>query len=148
MGNSHNNESICPSGVRFLSIREVLTKEVEDDLIKYTCSSTCSNDTNICYNAQKMVIYLTRFNPFLSNWSIVQVPADTFLTINDLEVEDWCEFNTSFYQSTKFCDSSTTSSSQYPNCTKKISFEFPITFVISCGIVKSFVVSRLKGRDG
>ena len=108
MGNSHKNESICPSGVRFLSIREVLTKEVEDDLIKYTCSSACGNDTNICDNAQKMVIYLTQFNPFLSNWngSIVKVPADMFLTINDLKVDDSCEFNTSFYQSTKFCDSS------------------------------------------
>ena len=102
------NESICPTGVRFLSIKEVLTKEVEDDLIKYTCSYTCGNDTNICDNAQKTGIYLTRFNPFLSNWngSIVKVPGDMFLTINDLKVEDSCEFNTSFYQSTKFCDSS------------------------------------------
>ena len=53
-----HNKSICPSGVRSLDISEVLTKEVEDDLIKYTCSSACGNDTNICDNADKTIIYI------------------------------------------------------------------------------------------
>ena len=41
-----------------IHISEVLTKEVEDDLIKYTCSSACGNDTNICDNADKTIIYI------------------------------------------------------------------------------------------
>ena len=148
-----HTKSICPSGVRSLDISEVLTKEVKDDLIKYTCSSACGNDTNICDNAHKTVISQTRFYPFLSNWnrSIVKVLGDMFLTINDLKVEDSCEFNTSFYQSTKFCDSSWASMQTVqvsieiqhaypqfitiPELYKENIVRIPITFVISCGKV-------------
>ena len=91
-------ESICPLGVRPLLISEVLTSEVEDDLIKYTCSSACGDDANICDNT-----YSARFESWLPGPGYVQVLGDFHLAIHDLKVLDSCAFLTYINPSSKFC---------------------------------------------
>ena len=95
-----NDNNICPSGVRQRGIKEVLTKEVENDIITYTCSSACGKDTNICTNAHH-----TRLRPFYgSNFGQVFIPSHLYFTINDMEVPDTCSFISTFEYSSKFCD--------------------------------------------
>ena len=96
-----HNKSVCPSEIRRFSIHEVLTKEVEDDLINYTCTSACGDDANICDNAHS-----ARFQTYwpLSGYDNVQVPADLYFAINDLKVADSCAFTAHFELSSKFCD--------------------------------------------
>ena len=93
------NESICPLGMRPFDINEVLTKEVEDALIKYTCSSACGDDSNICDNADS-----ARFQSRLYGYGNVQILTDLYFAINDLKVIDSCEFYTHFNLSSKFCN--------------------------------------------
>ena len=93
-----HNKSICPLGVWPLHISKVLTKEVEDDLIKYTCSSSCGDDANICDSANRITL---RYHV-----GKVSVPSQLFLAINDLKVADSCQFITHFEHSLKFCSES------------------------------------------
>ena len=88
--------------MRQLGIKEVLTKEDENDIITYTCSSACGKDTNICVNAHH-----TRLRPFYgSNFGQVFIPSHLYLTINDLQIPDTCFFSATFEHSSKFCDKS------------------------------------------
>ena len=95
--------SICPLAVRPLHISEVLTSEVEDDLINYTCSAACGNDAKICKNAHH-----ARFHPYLSPGyqGFVKLPTDVLFAVNDLSAADSCTFITYFNYSSKFCDES------------------------------------------
>ena len=97
-----SNKSICPLGVRPLGISEVLTKEVSDDLIKYTCSSACGNDTNICDSPNHTELR----SYFFFDFGEVSVPSHLYLAINDLKVADSCHFTTHFEHSSKFCSES------------------------------------------
>ena len=94
-----HNKTICPLGVRPLHTSEVLTKEVEDDLIKYTCSSSCGDDTNICDTANHISLHSYHFGE-------VSVPSHLYFVINDLKVGDSCSFHTRFKHSSKFCGES------------------------------------------
>ena len=85
-------------GVWPLHISKVLTKEVEDHLIKYTCSSSCGDDANICDSANQIML---RYHV-----GEVSVPSQLFLAINDLKVADSCQFITHFKHSLKFCSES------------------------------------------
>ena len=86
--------------MRPLHISEVLTKEVEDHLIKYTCSSSCGDDANICDSANH-----TEFRAqFFFDSGEVSVPSNLYLAINDLKVADSCSFFTHFEYSQKFCN--------------------------------------------
>ena len=96
-----HNKSICPSGVRPLRISEVLTKQVVDDLIKYTCSSSCGDDANICDSANHI-----SFHSYFYYFGKVSVPSHLYLAINDLKVADSCRFIARFEHSSKFCNES------------------------------------------
>ena len=94
------NDSICPSGVQSLSISEVLTKEVENDVIHYTCKSACGDNANICDNAHH-----ARFqSDKQGSGDLVQMVTDLYLAINDLKVADSCAFIAYFNKTSKFCD--------------------------------------------
>ena len=93
-----SDNKVCPAGIRRFSVEEVLTRDVEDGLIKYTCSSSCGDDANICNNAHHA--------KFQAYWpaDLIEVPGGLYFTINDLKVIDSCEFITHFNLSSKFCD--------------------------------------------
>ena len=100
-----SNEKLCPWLVPALTVLEVkdtdiLTSDIKEDLIKYTCSSACGDDANICDN--------THHTTFRSSRQRINgyVPPRLFLAINDLKVADSCIFNSVFDYSQEFCDES------------------------------------------
>ena len=100
-----SNEKLCPWLVPALTVLEVndtdiLTSDIKDDLIKYTCSSACRDDANICDNAHHATVRSSqqRINAY--------VPPRLYLTINDLKVADSCIFNSVFEYSQEFCNES------------------------------------------
>ena len=89
------NEKPCPWAATVLTAlrvneADVLIDYIKDELIKYTCSSACGDDANICDNANHSIFRssLQRTNS--------HVPFGLFLAINDLKVADSCIFNTVF----------------------------------------------------
>ena len=98
-----SSKKFCPWAVTdlFRAIDIVdLTSEMKDDLVKYTCSSACGDDANICDNRYTVSVqdYGIRSN--------TRAPDLPFLAINHLKVADSCLFNTSFGYSLKFCSES------------------------------------------
>ena len=83
-----------------LNSTEVLTSDIKDDLIKYTCSSVCGDDANICDNAYRAT--------FRFSWQRCNAhkPPRLYLAINDLKVADSCLFLTFFEYSQEFCNES------------------------------------------
>ena len=99
-----HNKSICPLTVRPLHIRQVLTSEVEDDLIRYTCSSACGDDANICDDAHSAHFDSNSAYGLLD--FVTFLPDNVYFAINDLKVADSCHFITLYNVSLKFCDES------------------------------------------
>ena len=95
-----HNESICPLRMRPLRINEVLTKEVETDIIDYTCSSACGDDANICDKAHHSKF--TRWQGSNDSNNLLE-ETDFFLAINDLKVAD-TYFTTHFFEHSEFCN--------------------------------------------
>ena len=97
-----SNESSCDSVVKALRVNDIdiLTSDIKDDLIKYTCSSACGDDANICDNTHPVSFQSSRHR-INSHWA-----SHLFLAINDLKVSNSCFFNTSFEYSQKFCGES------------------------------------------
>ena len=95
-----HDESSCRFDVQPLCINDFFTNKVLNDLIKYTCSSSCGDDANICDNA-----HYWKFSG--SNYIPTNIYLDDFFfTINDLKVADSCQFETIFVPSLKVCDKS------------------------------------------
>ena len=118
-----SNEKLCPWLVPALTLLEVndtdiLTSEIKDDLIKYTCSSACGDDANICDNTHHTTF---RSSPQRIN---AYEPPRLFLAINDLKVADSCIFNSVFEYSHEFCDESW-SSVQTVNVPQEIQEAYP-----------------------
>ena len=95
------NELSCPWAATALAAlrgndTDFLISYVKDDLIKYTCSSACGDDANICDNAHHATFrsFRRRSNPHL--------PFDLYLAINDLKVADSSIFKTVFQYCPKF----------------------------------------------
>ena len=97
-----SNKNSCPWAITALRANDtdVLTSDIKDNLIKYTCSSACGDDANICDNAHHLTFRSSRqtINAY--------VPPRLFLAINDLKVADSCIFHAVFEYSQKFCDES------------------------------------------
>ena len=98
-----NDENICPTSLRPFDMDEVLTTQVENDIINYTCNSACGDDANICNNSHN-----TAFRSFSlgQNLDEVSILSDLYFAINDLKEPDTCSFTTTFERSSKFCDGS------------------------------------------
>ena len=91
----------CPTGFQPLPISSLLTESVKWDIVNYTCSPTCINYTDICRNAT--------YGQFEEGDSVIpSIPITEepkmYLTINNQQTADICQFRTFFEFSTKFCD--------------------------------------------
>ena len=93
------NKSVCPFWVKPLAVGEFLTDQVQNDIVKYKCSSACGNDTDICDQMEYGKFHSVQFD----DKGAVRL-AELFLAINDLRIADSCFFPTEFKPSFEFCD--------------------------------------------
>ena len=97
------NKNNCPLWVNPIGVDEFLTDRVQNDIIKYKCSSACGNDTDICDHMKYGMFHREQSD----NKRTVSI-AGIFLAINDLRFADSCFFPTEFKPSFEFCDESWT----------------------------------------
>ena len=94
-----NNKKTCPTWFNPQSSSFLLSQQVQEDLMNYTCNSNCSEVSDICRN-------LKSWNSDLSqgiSYHLVEKPS---LVIHDLETPDTCEFDVTFEYSHRFCEKS------------------------------------------
>ena len=95
------NINVCPFDVKPLDVDEFLTDQVQNDIVKYQCSSACGNDTDICDHMD-----YGKFHGKPSGNERGVSLAGLFLAVNDLRIPDSCFFPTEFKPSFEFCDES------------------------------------------
>ena len=95
------NINVCPFGVKPLDIDEFLTDQVQNDIVKYQCSSACGNDADICDYMEYGKFHVKQ----PANKRGVSL-AGLFLVVNDLRTVDSCFLPTEFKPSFEFCDES------------------------------------------
>ena len=95
------NIDVCPFGVKPLHVDEFLTDQVQNDIVKYQCSSACGNDTDICDYMD-----YGKFHGKPSGNKRGVTLAGLFLAINDMRNPDSCFLPTEFKLSFEFCDES------------------------------------------
>ena len=98
-----NNDRICHTWFYPPSPSYILSDQVQEDILKYTCNSACGEDSNICQNVKSWNI--THLHPI--DYSVVyQQLHSPSLAVNDLKTPDTCRFNVMFKYLDKFCDKS------------------------------------------
>ena len=96
-----NNEKICPYWFNTPSSSSLLSHQVQEDILNYTCNSACGEDSGTCKNI--------KFWNIDHNQEVNSSKVKGFffsLAINDLKTPDTCRFNVMFKHLHKFCDKS------------------------------------------
>ena len=92
---------MCPTGFKPLPFSSLLTDTVKQDILNYTCSPACINATDICRRAAYGTF--EKSDSRIPSTPMLGEP-DLYLTVNDQQTEDGCQFETNFEYTKEFCN--------------------------------------------